>query len=93
LEPITRNQGEPKTVNVHFILSAGDGAEWAKGTDWPLDQQRLNQQIEQYKKERARKHDSNAQRPNRNDLKAMIANLGSEDEHGDQTDGKLENVA
>lgn len=68
-------------------LLVGDGSEWARaGTDWPMDQQQLSRQIEQYKKERQRKqqlHD-NFQRPRKHDLKAMIATLGAgEDEQTD----------
>ncbi|KAF6023018.1 STRN3 [Bugula neritina] len=57
----------------------GDGSEWTKHTDWPLDKQKLSMQIEQYKKERIRKHD-NAQRPRKTDLQAMIATLGAEED-------------
>lgn len=73
---------------LRLLCSLGDGSEWTRGTDWPLDKQRLNKQIEQYKKERQKKHD-NSQRPKRHDLKAMIANLGAEDdEEMDDTDGR-----
>ena len=76
--------------NHHFACFsyAGDGSEWAKNTDWPLDQQRLNMQIEQYKKERIHKKHDHSQRPKKHDLQAMIATLGSDDSASDETDGK-----
>lgn len=68
------------------LILAGDGSEWAKNTDWPLDQQRLNMQIEQYKKERAHKKHDNSQRPKKHDLQAMIATLGSDNNSTDDAD-------
>jgi len=67
-------------------LLLGDGSEWTKHTDWPLDKQKLSMQIEQYKKERIRKHD-NAQRPRKTDLQAMIATLGAEEDDVADTEG------
>lgn len=74
--------------SLHVVCNiAGDGSEWARNTDWPMDQQQLSKQIEQYKRERQKKHD-NSQRPRKHDLKAMIATLGGgEDEEVDDSEG------
>ncbi|XP_046545184.1 striatin-like isoform X5 [Haliotis rubra] len=62
--------------------SHGDGTEWEKrelssNEEWVVDQQQLSKLKEQYKKERKGKKN----RPTRSTLQAMLANLGTEEDH------------